>query len=318
MSQDGARVSTHAAAMKQLSNPSIHSLNNGNCEYSSPLSKADLDASLTTIFDKLVNKIESEVHKATTGLSQEIANIGNRTDILETKHDELSLAHNDLRKDYESLADSFAFMQAQVEDLDNRNRRHNIRLRGVPETVTDLMQTVSKIFHNLLPDKPMSAFKCDRIHRALRPKPTPDKPPRDIIMCMKDFLTKEEIMHASRTTPNIAFEGNRLQIYPDISPATLDRRRRMKEVTNILQTARIRYRWGFPFKLTIPHNGTTYTVYNVIEGKELLVKLGLLDPEPPNRFPTTPRPSPIWSTPSSRRNTAEQRRWRQPFQNQTT
>lgn len=191
-------------------------------------------------------------------------------------------------------------MQAQVEDLDNRNRRQNIRVRGVPETVTDLMPTVSRIFHNLLPDKPLSAFTCDRIHRALRPKPTPDKPPRDITMCMKDFLVKEEIMHASRNTPNIQLDGKRLlQTTPDISPATLDRRRRMKEVTNILQTARIKYRWGFPFKLTIPHNGSTYTVYNVIEGKELLVKLGLLDPKPPNRLPSTPRSYPIWSTPSS-------------------
>lgn len=90
-------------------------------------------------------------------------------------------------------------------------------------------------------------------------------------------------MHAPRNTPNIVLDGTRLQIYPDISPATLDRRRRMKEVTNILQTARIRYRWVFPFKLTVPHNGSTYTAYNVIEGKKLLVKLGLLDPNPPNR-----------------------------------
>lgn len=135
-------------------------------------------------------------------------------------------------------------------------------------------------------------------------------------MCMKDFLVKEEIMRASRIFPNIALDGKKLQIYPDISPATLDRRRRMKEVTNILQTARIKYRWGFPFKLTIPYNGSTYTVYNVIEGKELLVKLGLLEPEPPNRSPSTPRPSPIWSTPSSRRNT--KRRWHQPFQDQAS
>lgn len=43
----------------------------------------------------------------TAALSHEIASIGNRTDLLETKHDELSLAHNDLRKDYENLADFF-------------------------------------------------------------------------------------------------------------------------------------------------------------------------------------------------------------------
>lgn len=280
-----------------------------------PLSKADLDASLT-IFDKLVDKIEREVHKSTTALSQEIACIGNRTDLLKTKHDELSLAHTDFRKDYETLADSFAFMQAQVKDLDNRNRPQNIRVCGVPETVTDLMPTVSRIFYNLLPDKPLSAFTCDRIHRALRPKLTPDKPPRDIIMCIKDFLVKEKIMRASRNTPNIELDGKRLQIYPDISPATLDRRRRMKEVTNILQTARIKYRWGFPFKLTIPHNGSTYTAYNVIESKELLVKFGLLDPEPPNRLPSTPRSSPIWSTPSSRSNQKDQRGWRQSLRDQ--
>lgn len=313
MSQDGAGAITQAASRKSASMPSDLTPNAGISEYPPPLSKADLDNSLTTIFEKLVDKIESEVHKSTTALSQEIASIGTRTDILETKHDELSLAHNDLRKDYETLADSFAFMQAQVEDLDNRNRRHNIRLRGVPESVTDLMPMVSKIFHNLLPDRPSSAFTCDRIHRALRPKPTPDKPPRDIIMCMKDFLVKEDIMRAARNSPNISLEGKKLQIYPDISPATLDRRRRMKEVTNILQAARIKYRWGFPFKLTIPYNGSTYTVYNIIEGKELLVKLGLLEPEPPNRFPVTPRSSPIWSTPSSRRNTNNQRRWRQPL-----
>ena len=144
-----------------------------NREYNSPLSKADLDESLSHIFDKLVEKIEREVHKSTAALSHEIASIGSRTDLLETKHDELSLAHNDLRKDYENLADNFAFMQAQVEDLDNRNRRQNIRIRGIPESTTDLLPAVSQVFHGLLPEKQLSAFACDRIHRALRPNPPP-------------------------------------------------------------------------------------------------------------------------------------------------
>lgn len=71
-------------------------------------------------------------------LCHRIVSIGGRTDILEAKHDELAIAYNDLRKDYETLADSFSFMQAHVEDLDNRNRRNNIRVRGVLESITDL------------------------------------------------------------------------------------------------------------------------------------------------------------------------------------
>lgn len=196
-----------------------------------------------------------------------------------------------------------------IEDLDNRNRRNNIRIRGIPESITDLNPAITKLFHSLVPDKPTSAFACDRMHRALRPKPTLDKPPRDVILCMKDFVTKEDIMRAARNSPNIELDGIRLQIYPDISPATLDRRHRMKEVTNILQTTRIKYRWGFPFKLSIMHSGSTYTVYNVIEGKDLLIKLGLLEPQPSQCLPVTPRSSPIWSTPSTRRNPREQRRW---------
>lgn len=306
MTQNGARH--HAASSSSVQTPARPSKNS---KYTQPLSKADLDASLSAIYEKLVDKLEQELHTSTNALSQEIASIRDRTDILEAKHDELGLAHNDLRKDYETLADSLSFMQAHVEDLDNRNRHNNIRVRGIPESVTDLNQAITKLFHSLVPDKLLSDFACDRLHRALWPKPTPDKPPRDVIMCIKDFVTKEDIMRASRNSPSIELDGVRLQIYPDISPATLDRRRRMKEVTSILQTARIKYWWGFPFTLSIMHNSTTYTVYNVIEGKDLLIKLGLLEQQPSYHLPATPRSSPIWSTPSSRRNQREQRKWQQ-------
>lgn len=76
----------------------------------------DLDTSLSSIYEKLVYKIQLELHKSTNVLSQEIAAIEGITDILETKHDEFSLAHNDLRKDYKMLADNFSYMQAQIED----------------------------------------------------------------------------------------------------------------------------------------------------------------------------------------------------------
>lgn len=116
-------------------------------------------------------------------------------------------------------------------------------------------------------------------------------------MCLKDFLVKEEILRASHNTPHIQLDGNTVQIYPDISPAEKEKRRRM-EVASVLQSTRIRYRWGFPFKLSIPHSGTTYTTTTVMEGKEILVKLGLLNPQNTLRLPSTPRPTPIWATPS--------------------
>lgn len=270
-----------------------------NSEYT-PLSKAELDISLDVLCTKLLTKFQTELQKSTSTLSQEIAALGSRTDLLENKHDELAITFNDLSREHDNLSSAFAQLQAHVEDLDNRNRRNNIRIRGAPETITDLPAYSTKLFLSLLPEQNPQSFTCDRIQRALRAKPPPDKPPRDIILCMKDFLVKEEIMRAARSLRNITLDGVHLQLYPDISQATLDRRRKMKEITTILSTARIRYRWGFPFKLIIPHNGTTYIATSIPEGQDILFKLGLWNPNNPPRTPSTPRQAPIWNTPSLR------------------
>lgn len=79
----------------------------------------------------------------------------------------------------------------------HRNRCNNLRLRGFPESITDLIHNVIQLFKSLLPECESVAFTCDRIHRALLPKPPANKPPRDIILCMQDFLVKEEILQGT-------------------------------------------------------------------------------------------------------------------------
>lgn len=147
-----------------------------------PLSKADLDTSLETLYTKLFTKFQAEIQKSTSTSSQEAAAIGTHTDLLENKYDELSIAFNGLSREHESLSSDFTQLQAHVEDLDNRNRRSNLRIRGAPESITDLIAYSSKLFQSLLPEQDPRSFICDRIHRALRAKPPPYKPPGDIIL----------------------------------------------------------------------------------------------------------------------------------------
>lgn len=130
------------------------------------------------MYEKLSEKFQSELHKTANTLTLEITALGTRTDLLETKYVELTLAHSDLRRDFEFLTENYTFMQSQVEDLDNR--RNNLRLRGIPETVTDLVTATTNLFHALLPDTPTKAFVCDRLHLALRSKPPVDNPPSSL------------------------------------------------------------------------------------------------------------------------------------------
>lgn len=274
MSQNGAADGSGPPLQASLSSQAPASQSDSNREYQASLSKADLDASLEFMYEKLASKFQTELHKTSHKLSQEIAALGSRTDLLETKHDELALAYGELSREYDSLASAFVQMQSQIKELDNRNRRNNWRLRGIPESETELIPMVIRLFKSLLPNCDSATFTCDRIHRALRPKPPADKSLRDVVLCMKDFLTKEEILRAARTKQRITLEEHTIQIYPDLSPATLDRRRGLKEVTSVLQSARIRYKWSFSFKLVIPHNGSTYSATSLLEGQEILVKIG--------------------------------------------
>lgn len=86
--------------------PPLDSGSSENSEYP-PLTKADLDISLEAMCSKLLNKFQAEIQKSTSTLSQEIAALGTRTDLLENKHDELSIAFNDLSREHDSLSSAF-------------------------------------------------------------------------------------------------------------------------------------------------------------------------------------------------------------------
>lgn len=79
-SQDGAADGAHSPApVSSLplapGSPSDHS-----CEYSASVSKADLDASLEAMYTKLAVNLQTELHKTSHTLSQEIAALGTRID----------------------------------------------------------------------------------------------------------------------------------------------------------------------------------------------------------------------------------------------
>lgn len=101
-----------------------------------------MDDSLAVIYEKMAYKFQMELNKTTTVLSQKLAALGNRTDMLETKHNKLLLAYSDLSKDHEALSETVVQLQALLEDLDNRC--NNICIHRVPESTTDMPAELRK------------------------------------------------------------------------------------------------------------------------------------------------------------------------------
>lgn len=66
--------------------------------------------------------------------------------------------------------------------------------------------------------------------------------------------------------------GSKLQIFLDLSPITLKKRREFKLLTTVLVSHKIRYRWGFPFKLIVYIGVRFETISTVQVAKDLCSK----------------------------------------------
>lgn len=140
-------------------------------------------------------------------------------------------------------------IQRHVEELDNRGRRHNLRIRGLPESVDSehLPQVVSYVFNDILDSPSRSVISIERIHRALRPRGKDSEPPRNVICYVNDFKMKEMILKKACDKNRLLFEGRQIQIYQDLSAITLRNRRDLRPLLEILNSKGIRYKWKFPF-----------------------------------------------------------------------
>lgn len=148
-------------------------------------------------------------------------------------------------------------LQRHVEDLDNRGQRHNLRVRGLPESVEhdQILPAVTDLFNRILDRPRHTLIAMEQIHRAFRPRGRDTEPPRDIICHINDFATKEEILKKARNKAQLECEGHSICIYQDLSAITLRHRKDLCPLLEVLQTRGIRYRWKFPFGLLASHQG---------------------------------------------------------------
>ncbi|KAM9299326.1 uncharacterized protein PAF06_016378 [Gastrophryne carolinensis] len=252
-----------------------------------PLDPLVRDANLLAKFKVLLQQeLAAAVTQLSTSFFSEIKDLGNRTSTLEDKMDDVVVALERRGSESAALKEDMASLQHKLEDLENRSRRVNIRIRGLPESIEDVPATVTALLQELIPSMPIDRLELDRAHRALGPKRS-DGLPRDIVVKPTFYCTKETILMAAREKGDLCFQNHRYQIFPDVAPQTLQRRRAMKPGLEILRNHNIKYRWGFPFKLAFTHAGRQHTADSPGELRDILRDLGLISADSSVRAPET-------------------------------
>lgn len=255
-------------------------------------------------FKVLVAEVKEACKVEIAAVRQDLRHVSERVDSLETEHDLTRRYISQLQTHVSSQEALLQDTQLHIEDLDNRGRRNNIRVRGLPEAegAEDLQTTLESIFNKLLNDSATGKILMDRAHRALRPKKL-NGPPRDVICRVQDFALKEKIMLAARNQREIKHEGSVIQLYPDLAWATLQRRRQLQPLLALLRTRAIAYRWGFPFSLTASLDGKSSTLRSPTDLPAFCSSLGIDQPSLPDweKGSLPHAPPPIWHSAQQKR-----------------
>lgn len=195
-------------------------------------------------------------------IKTDVHHIGDRVETLEHSQDTILTFNLAVRESLLSHTRAMNTLLLQMEDQENRNRRRNIRLRGLPEAddKEDLFQVMDSLFHMLLGPDLAVHVTVKRVHRVLKPKPASRDNPRDIICGILSYSDTELILQAARKKGEVKFQGANVQIYKDLAVSTLQKRRLLKPLTDLLRTSKFPYRCFFQFGILITAGNRRITV----------------------------------------------------------
>lgn len=133
--------------------------------------------------------------------------------------------------------------QLHLEDIEDRSRRNNLWLRGIPKSVgaEDLGEAVVGIFRVVF-EEPEAIVLLDRAHRTLGPRSDDPNRPRDVVCQLHRYTQKENILHRTWDREAIEVGGSQVKILPVLSRATLKRRAFLRPLLDMLHQKDLTYR----------------------------------------------------------------------------
>lgn len=270
---------------------------------------------LQKVASDITHNITGTLKAAILDLKMDIQAVAARISDVEQTTQLHTAAIRQVQHTYDAQLSYLYDLHRQVEDLDNRGRRHNVRVRGVPEGMEagSLPQVICAIFNDLLDRLPDSPIEMERLHRALRPPPRDNEPPRDVICCIVNFPLKEEILRKARERGRVQHNGVEIKLFQDLSPTTLQNKRALRPLLDHLRARNIPYRWKFPFCLSATARGRTALLRSPDDLPAFCEQLDLPMTELPEwcsfHFPSEPwRPLSHNPSPKAQRHRSRRRR----------
>ncbi|KAJ8012456.1 hypothetical protein DPEC_G00042970 [Dallia pectoralis] len=179
---------------------------------------------------------------------------------------------NSLQTKVSALEGKVKFLETKADDLENRSRRNNMRIVGIPEEEgTDSCTFMEKWFTENLSVQPPVIL--ERAHRITGPARGPTSSSRTFIVKFQNYRDKERVWRASRAKGQLIYKNNNIRFHPDLSAEVYKQQRDFYDVRQKLRERGVdKHRMLYPAKLLVTHGGRAHTsntpaaVYQFIAG----------------------------------------------------
>lgn len=212
--------------------------------------------------DKVERNIEvmnSSVHaveKRLADLQQDITANANRVAEAEERIGDTEDGLQKVTTEVTDAVKRIAYLESKTEDMENRARRNNLRLVGLPEGAEGTQPMIDYIQHMLpvwLGLDGTRSFTLERAHRTLA-RPRPDQN-RAVIIRFLRFQDREFVVNTSRQR-SLSHDDHKIFFAQDLSAETMKARSPFKAVRKkFIEAGTFR---GFtlrPCKMRALHNG---------------------------------------------------------------
>lgn len=203
-----------------------------------------------TLDQKLELKFE-ELNKSIKEIKKDSKAIMNRLGKAEERIGKVEENQETEEKTIKTLTADVRDLKAKISYMESHSRRNNILLVGLREGKDPGTELAAILRYILGRSDEEHAPEVDRHHRALRPRPDPDQPPRPYIIRMLRWEDRQLILKAAAKKGRLEWGGKAFHVFQDFPVEIQRRRAEYAEIKEKLRGTGHRYGLLFPARLIV-------------------------------------------------------------------
>uniref|UniRef100_H3A2K3 L1 transposable element RRM domain-containing protein n=1 Tax=Latimeria chalumnae TaxID=7897 RepID=H3A2K3_LATCH len=156
------------------------------------------------------------------------------------------------------MQETITKLQGKTDDLENRSRRCNLRLVGLPEgeegkdPASFLESWLPKLLN--LPEL-INNLEVERAHRTYAPRERNIDRPRMLLFKLLCYRDKESILRQARKLGALIYNNKPVHIFPDMSAELFQKRKSFSGIKRLCKDLDVPFALLFPARLQIDFKG---------------------------------------------------------------